>query len=51
MNELHSVAIHNNALFRQPLANLIFMVRNTMMEDIKKYYVQDEWFKKPYENP
>jgi hypothetical protein len=27
------------------------MVRNTMMEDIKKYYVQDEWFKKPYENP
>jgi hypothetical protein len=27
-----------------------FHGKNIMMEDIKKYYVQNEWFKKPYEN-
>jgi len=45
INELHNVAIRDNALFCQPLANVVFMVRNTMIEDIKKCYVQDEWFK------
>jgi hypothetical protein len=50
INEFHNVAICDNALFHQPLANVVFMVRNTMMEDIKRYYVQYEWFKKPYKN-
>lgn len=50
INEFHSVAICNNALFHQPLANVIFMVRNSMMEDIRKYYVQDKWFEVPYKN-
>jgi hypothetical protein len=26
------------------------MVRNSMMEDIRKYYVQDKWFEVPYKN-
>jgi hypothetical protein len=25
--------------------------KKIMMEDIKKYCVQNEWFKEPYENP
>jgi hypothetical protein len=29
------------ALFHLPLTNAISMIRNTMIEDIKKYYVQD----------
>jgi hypothetical protein len=44
MNEFHKVAICNNALFRQPLANVVFIIKNIMMKDIKKYYVHDEWF-------
>ncbi len=35
MNKFHNVVICDNALFHQPLANVVFMVRNTMMEDIK----------------
>ncbi len=27
-----------------------FHGKRIMMEDIKKYYVQNEWFKEPYEN-
>jgi hypothetical protein len=33
-----------------PLANAIYMVRNTMMREINKYYTQDQWFKEAYEN-
>jgi hypothetical protein len=29
------------ALFHLPLTNAISMIRNTIIEDIKKYYVQD----------
>jgi hypothetical protein len=39
-----------DALFHHRLANVISMVRNTMMQDIKKYYIQNQWFKEPYEN-
>jgi hypothetical protein len=38
-----------DALSCHPLANVISMVRNTMMQDIKKYYIQDQWFREPYE--
>jgi len=27
-----------------------FHGKKIMMEDINKYYLQNEWFKKPYEN-
>jgi hypothetical protein len=39
-----------NALSCLSLANAISMVRNTMIEDIEKYYVQDDWFKEHYES-
>jgi len=39
-----------DALSRRALANVISMVRNTMMQNIKKYYIQDQWFKELYEN-
>jgi hypothetical protein len=39
-----------DALSLRPLANAIYMVRNTMMQKINKYYTQDQRFKEPYEN-
>jgi hypothetical protein len=39
------------ALFHLPLTNAISMIKNTMIEDVKKYYVQDSnSLKNPYEN-
>jgi hypothetical protein len=39
-----------NVLSHWPLDNAISMVRNTMIKDIKKKYVQYEWFKEHYES-
>jgi hypothetical protein len=42
--------MHGLEWMRFLVVNIMFMMRNTMMEDIKKYYFQDRWFKKPYPN-
>jgi hypothetical protein len=42
--------MHGLEWMRFLVVNVMFMMRNTMMEDIKKYYFQDRWFKEPYTN-
>jgi len=39
--------MHGLEWMRFLVVNVMFMMRNTMMEDIKKYYFQDKWFKEP----
>jgi hypothetical protein len=39
-----------DALSRRPLANAISCIRNSLMDEIKMHYIDDEFFNIPFEN-